>query len=63
MRKTFPIVLLFAMNAMAADLTGRWSGSFKVNGADHEVPQLFILKQDGKKLTGTADPTRANSIQ
>ena len=35
MKKAFAVVLLLTMNAMAGDLTGKWSGSFKVDGADH----------------------------
>ena len=31
-------------------------GSFKVDGADHGVPQLLIFKQDGAKLTGSGGP-------
>jgi len=53
------VVLLLAMNAMAGDLTGKWSGSFKVDGADHDVPQLLILKQDGNKLTGSGGPDQS----
>ena len=49
-------VLLLAVSAMAGDLTGKWSGAFKVDGGDHEVPQLFILKQQGKTLTGSGGP-------
>jgi len=56
MKKAIAVVLLLAVNALAGDLTGKWSGSFKVDGADHNVPQLFILKQDGNKLTGTGGP-------
>jgi hypothetical protein len=56
---TIAVVLLLAMNAMAGDLTGKWSGSFRADGADHDVPQLFILKQDGNKLTGSGGPDQS----
>jgi outer membrane cobalamin receptor len=59
MKKVFAVVLLLTMNAMAGDLTGKWSGSFKVDGADHDVPQLFIFKQDGNKLTGSGGPDQS----
>jgi hypothetical protein len=59
MRKAIAVVLLLAMNAMAGDLTGKWSGSFKVDGADHDVPQLLIFKQDGTKLTGSGGPDKS----
>ena len=56
MNGTVAIVFLLAASAMAGDLTGKWSGTFKVDGGDHSVPQLFILKQQGKTLTGSGGP-------
>lgn len=56
MNRTVGIVVLLAASAIAGDLTGKWSGTFKVDGGDHNVPQLFILKQQGKTLTGSGGP-------
>ena len=56
MRKIVAILLLFVSTAVAVDLSGKWSGTFRATGADHDVPQLFILKQDGSKLTGSGGP-------
>jgi len=60
MKRKMAVVFLLVVSAMAGDptgnLTGKWSGAFKVDGGDHEVPQLFILKQQGKTLTGTGGP-------
>jgi hypothetical protein len=56
MKRTIAVLLLLAMNAMAGDLTGKWSGSFKADGADHDVQQLFILTQDRNELTGSGGP-------
>jgi len=56
MNRTVTTVFLLAASAMAGDLTGKWSGTFKVDGGDHNVPQLFILKQRGKTLTGSGGP-------
>lgn len=56
MKRAIVLVMLFAVGAMASDLTGKWSGGFKVEGGDHNVPQLFILKQQGKSLTGSGGP-------
>lgn len=56
MKKQMAAVLLLAVSAMAGDLTGKWSGAFKVDGGDHNVPQLFLLKQQGKTLTGSGGP-------
>jgi hypothetical protein len=59
MKRTIAVVLLLAMNAIAGDLTGKWSGSFRAVAADHDVPQLFILKQDGNKVTGSGGPDQS----
>lgn len=56
MKETIALVVLLAAGAMAGDLTGTWSGNFKVDGGDHTVPQFFILKQQGKTLTGSGGP-------
>jgi hypothetical protein len=59
MKKAIAVVLLLTMPAIAGDLTGKWSGAFKADGADHDVPQLFIFKQDGNKLTGSGGPNQS----
>jgi hypothetical protein len=59
MKRTIAVVLLLAMNAIAGDLTGKWSGTFRADGADHDVPQLFILKQAGNNLTGSGGPDQS----
>lgn len=56
MKKAIAIVLLLAVSTMAGDLSGKWSGAFKVDGGDHTVPQLFTFKQDGNKLKGSGGP-------
>ncbi len=56
MNRTMAVVTLLVASAMASDLTGKWSGTFKVDGGDHTVPQLFILKQQGKTLSGSGGP-------
>lgn len=48
----------FAFSAMlgAADVTGKWSGTFystSSEGEPRESPVLLVLKQDGAKITGT----------
>lgn len=49
-------ILLLLSNSLAADLSGKWSGTFRATGADHDVPQLLILKEDGSKLRGSGGP-------
>jgi hypothetical protein len=56
LKRTVLIVALLAVGAMASELTGTWSGTFKVSGGDHSIPQIMILKQDGNKLAGSAGP-------
>jgi hypothetical protein len=56
MKRVLVIVLLWAISAVASDVTGTWSGSFKVNGGDHTIPQMMIFKQDGTKVNGSAGP-------
>ncbi len=56
MKKMIAVVMLLAAAALPSDLSGKWSGTFKVDGGDHTVPQLFILKQQGKALTGSGGP-------
>ena len=50
------LLLLTVAAAMAADLTGTWSGSFKPEGGEHDTPQLTTLKQQGTALSGSAGP-------
>ena len=56
MRIGVGLLLLPLSLTFAADLTGKWSGTFRAVGADHEVPQLFILKQKGTGLHGSGGP-------
>jgi len=49
------LIALFAMTAMAADVTGKWSGSFVPEGQDPSGA-FVILKQAGSTLTGSAGP-------
>jgi hypothetical protein len=56
MKKIIAIILLLAVNAVAQDFSGKWSGEFKVNGGDHGVPQVFMFKQSGNTLAGSGGP-------
>ncbi len=49
-------LLIHASSIAAQELSGRWKGSFKRGGGEHGIPQLFILKQDGAKVTGSGGP-------
>jgi hypothetical protein len=56
MKKVIVIILLLAVNAIAQDFSGKWSGEFKVDGGDHGVPQLFTFRQNGNTLAGSGGP-------
>jgi hypothetical protein len=49
------LIALFAMTARAADVTGKWSGTFTPEGQDPSSA-FVILKQTGATLTGSAGP-------
>jgi hypothetical protein len=49
------ILALSAFSLIAADATGKWTGSLMPDDGS-TGPALLILKQDGNKLTGTAGP-------
>ena len=42
---------IFAAAALAADISGNWSGNLQAG--DNPYPLTFAFKQDGEKLTGT----------
>jgi hypothetical protein len=56
MKKIIAIILMLAVNAMGEDLSGKWTGEFKVDGGDHAVPQLFMFTQNGNTLAGSGGP-------
>src|SRR5262252_8426209 len=52
-------VLFFALltfGASAPDVSGNWSGKFKVSGAEDDTVYLS-LKQTANEITGTAGPS------
>lgn len=49
------LIALCAMTAFAADVTGKWSGTFAPSGGDSN-PAYAVLKQAGSTITGTAGP-------
>ena len=58
--RVFLLVLLIAaiaMTAAAADVTGKWSGSFSLGDAGGSGTAFLVLKQTGATLSGTAGGT------
>jgi hypothetical protein len=53
-----------AASLIAADATGRWTGTLTASTPDgsQQHPALLVLKQDGVKLTGTAGPDASEQI-
>jgi hypothetical protein len=54
------LTLAAAACLMAADATGRWTGTMTTNSAadgPSERPAYLVLKQAGTELTGTAGPS------
>jgi len=59
MRKLFFCLLLSAVAAGAAELTGAWSGAFDITNSDGETKAdtaYMSLKESGGVVTGTAGP-------
>jgi len=58
------ILMLGALALVAApdtNVTGKWSGSFKMTRSDGETsdgPALLLLKQAGSEITGSVGPTQ-----
>ena len=51
--------LLFTVTLLAADVSGKWSGTFERTGPDGETKMsssYMNLKQTGDEITGTAGP-------
>ena len=49
------LIAVFAMTVLAADVTGKWTGSFSPEGQDPSNAIVF-LKQTGTSVTGSAGP-------
>jgi len=56
MRNIAMTALLLAACVMAADVSGKWSGSF-TSGGQGPQPMYLILKQDGNQLSGSGGPS------
>ena len=57
--KTIACALLLAAVAFAADVTGKYSGTYTAPNSDgqmNESPVLIILKQAGTAITGSGGP-------
>ena len=60
LKTTFTLCLLLCGTALAADVTGKWSGTVMMKNPEGQTeahPVWMSLKQTGDSLTGTAGPT------
>jgi len=51
------VALASILLAVPADVSGKWSGSFKPDNEENPLPLFLVLKQDGGSLTGSGGPT------
>jgi hypothetical protein len=64
MKGIFKCVLVaaaVAAIAMAADVTGKWTGTIAPDGGDTHTA-LLVLKQDGATITGSAGPDESQQF-
>ena len=64
MRKSVFALVLSAVVAFSANVTGKWTGSFidTTEGQTKNETACMILNQDGSKITGTVGPTVEEQI-
>lgn len=58
----FLVMLGLALTAAAADVTGKWSGTFNITRPDGETKEaeaLLDLKQNGSEITGSVGPNES----
>ncbi len=59
MKTIFCLLMLLAASLSAADLTGKWSGTYDVTVSDGDPMKgrvLMVLTQTGDEITGTIGP-------
>ncbi len=56
------LMAMLAFTAIAADISGKWSGSFTAEGGEGGSAYA-VLKQSGTEVTGTAGPDEGQQWQ
>jgi len=62
MKSLFLMLSLVALPFGAADVSGKWSGTFEAvtpDGTTRSEPLVLIFKQEGDKLTGSGGPNES----
>jgi|SRR5947209_15518339 len=54
------ILVILASAALAADITGNWSGTMSMG--DNQFNLSYTFKQDGGKLTGSVTPPNGSAL-
>ena len=55
-------LLASVLSLAAADVSGKWTGTFSPDDGD-EGPALLVLQQKGEMLTGTAGPNEEHRME
>jgi hypothetical protein len=61
MRKLFLTFFALALSALAADVSGKWTGTVVVD-TDNARSVFLILKQNGSQITGSAGYTADEQV-
>jgi hypothetical protein len=56
MSRAIPVFFLSALVLCGADVSGKWTGSLRYEGADSSRPAVLILEQEGGRLKATGGP-------
>lgn len=62
MRRLLLCLLAFSLALHAAEVTGKWTGSFNINNSDGSTnpsTAYLDLRQNGEEVSGTAGPNEA----
>ena len=56
MKRLILVLLVSALALSAAEVTGKWSGTWETSPDGGPGPHYMVLRQDGTAVTGTAGP-------
>ena len=56
MRQTVLAFFLSAAFLLGSNVSGKWTGRLRYDGADTSLPAVLILEQDGNRIKGTGGP-------
>ena len=62
---SFLMLSVLVLTAAETDVSGKWTGSFKMSGPDGQTKDgtaMLVLKQKGTEITGTAGPSEEEQM-